>query len=91
MCMRDCLKGALVARYADKLVRSLAEVVNVLARGRAHPSARQWVCCASLTALAKPDGGLRPIAIGETLRRLTGKVLAKELARIHIGLRRRRR
>jgi hypothetical protein len=57
------LKDALVPGYADELARSLAEVVNLLASGRAHPSARQWVCCASLTALAKPDGGLRPIAI----------------------------
>ena len=28
--------------------------------------------------LAKPDGGLMPIAIGETLRRLTGKILARD-------------
>ena len=28
----------------------------------------------------QPDGGLRPIAIGETLRRLTGKIQAKDAA-----------
>jgi hypothetical protein len=70
------LKDALVPGYGDECVRALAEVVAILASGKAHAAARQWVCCASLTALAKPDGGLRPIAIGETLRRLTGKTLA---------------
>ncbi len=49
-----------------------------MAGGKAQESARQWICCAPLTALAKPDGGLRPIAIGETLRRLTGKIHARD-------------
>ncbi len=48
------------------------------AGGKARESARKWICCASLTALAKPDGVLRPIAIGETLRMLTGKIQAKD-------------
>ena len=72
------LKDALVHGHGDEVARVLTEVVNLLASGRAPNSARQWICCASLTALAKPDGGLRPIAIGETLRRLTGIVLSKE-------------
>ena len=72
------LKDALVPGYGDELVRTLTEVTNLLASGKAHPSAREWICCASLTALSKPDGSLRPIAIGETLRRLVGKVLAKD-------------
>ena len=65
---------------ADEVSRALTDVVNLLASGKAHATARQWICCASLTALATPDGGLRPIAIGETLRRLTGKILAKDAA-----------
>ena len=32
---------------------------------------------ASLTPLRKPDGGVRPIAVGETLRRGVGKALLK--------------
>ena len=32
------------------------------------------VCGASLTALIKPGGGFRPIAVGETLHCLFGKV-----------------
>ena len=58
------LKDALVPGHGDELASSLAEVVNLLASGKAYGAARQWICCASLTALAKPDGGLRPIATG---------------------------
>eukprot|EP00973_Karenia_brevis_P018974 2601049-Karenia_brevis.AAC.1 len=31
------------------------------------------MCGAPRTALKKEDGGIRPIAVGETLRRLVGK------------------
>jgi len=33
-----------------------------------------------LIALSKPDGGVRPIAIGETLRRLLGKIIVGKVA-----------
>ena len=33
-----------------------------------------------LVALSKPDGGVRPIAIGETLRRLLGKIIVGKVA-----------
>ena len=32
-----------------------------------------------MTALSKPGGGIRPIAVGFTLRRLIGKILSKKL------------
>ncbi|GAU90716.1 hypothetical protein RvY_03094 [Ramazzottius varieornatus] len=36
---------------------------------------------ASLTALEKKDGGLRPITVGNTLRRLTGRIVARRVGR----------
>jgi hypothetical protein len=39
----------------------------------------QIVCCATLTPIKKKDGGLRPIATGEVVRRLTSKVLARKV------------
>ena len=51
------LKDALVPGQADEVSRALTDVVNLLASGKAHDSARQWICCASLTALANPMGG----------------------------------
>ena len=57
-------------RPADLLLRLLAEVVS-----REVPEAvRPYVCGASIMALRKPNGTLRPIAIGETIRRLASKV-----------------
>jgi len=70
------LKDALVPGHKDEVLRQLTGVVELLARGEAAPVVRKWICGGSLTALAKPDGGLRPVAVGETLRRLVGKVLA---------------
>lgn len=57
------------------LLEQLTEVVNLLARGQACPNAAPVFAGASLVALPKPSGGVRPIAIGEVLRRLTGKCL----------------
>ena len=48
----------------------LVAVVNLLVQGRACPAVAPVLAGASLVALPKPDGGVRPIAIGEVLRRL---------------------
>lgn len=70
------LKDALVPGMADEVLRQAAAFVELLARGEAAPVVRPWLCGGSLTALRKQDGGLRPIAVGETWRRVVGKVLA---------------
>ena len=56
-------------------VDALTRVVQRLADGTLCVEARPFVCGACLTALPKPDGGTRPIAAGEILRRLTSKVM----------------
>ena len=33
------------------------------------------MCAGTLVPMLKRDGGIRPIAVGDTLRRLSGKVL----------------
>ena len=53
----------------------LTAVVNLLARGGACRTAAPFVAGAKLVAIPKPQGGIRPIAIGESLRRLVGKCL----------------
>ena len=74
------LKAALVPGLRDEILRHMTLLVNLLARGEAPPEIQQWLCGASLTALPKPSGGLRPIAVGETWRRFVGKALAKSVA-----------
>lgn len=62
-------------RYSTSLLAALTALVNMLAAGRAPTSVSKWVCGAPLTALTKPTGGVRPIAVGETLRRLFSSCL----------------
>jgi len=43
--------------------------------GRLQPRAAPFLCAARLIPLKKKDGSVRPIAVGDTLRRLTAKWL----------------
>eukprot|EP00969_Alexandrium_andersonii_P044236 1940999-Alexandrium_andersonii.AAC.1 len=47
-----------------------------MAHGRAPSEMQEWLCGASPAALPKPAGRRRPVAAGETRRRLAGKALA---------------
>ena len=54
-------------------LRALTNLVNVI-RGRKLPfELRPYFFGAKLIALKKPDGGLRPVVIGNTFRRLSAK------------------
>lgn len=59
----------------DEVVAHLTAVCQLLARGEAPASLAPQLAGASLHALPKPSGGVRPIAVGESLRRLVGKLL----------------
>ena len=59
---------------SDLLYRLITEVVNLLLQGEVPDAVRPFVCGASVMSLRKPNGSLRPIAVGETFRRITGKV-----------------
>jgi hypothetical protein len=54
---------------------AVTNLVNRLASGRAPTSFAPWLCGAPLTALAKPNGGVRPISVGEVMHRLVAKCL----------------
>ena len=69
------LKDALVPGWKDEVLRKLVLVANLLAKGQAPTEIQPWLCGAALCALPKPDGGLRPVASGEVLRRLVSKCL----------------
>ena len=68
------LQNALRYSSGDQTLRLLSEVVLLMMRGEIPEDVRPWVCGASLMALRKPTGSLRPVAVGQTLRRLCGKV-----------------
>ena len=61
---------------ANNMLSSLTKFVNHLAAGQAPPSILPHLCGATLLAIRKKNGGLRPIAAGEVLCRLVSKCLA---------------
>ena len=56
--------------------------IELLAQGRVPEAIMESLSTARLTALSKPNGGVRGIATGEVLRRLTSRVLARQYAEI---------
>ena len=58
---------------AQCLVNALIGFITLVLEGRTPESIRPYLFGALLTALIKKDGGLRPIAVGSTLRRLVAK------------------
>ena len=72
------LKDLTMNREASdvELIDALTEFVNLILCGEILPAARPFFFGASLTALPKLDAGVRPIAVGCTLRRLVAKCAA---------------
>ena len=61
------LQEALRHSSGDQTLHLISEVVHLMLRGEIPDDIRQWICGASLMAL-------RPVAVGESLRRLCSKV-----------------
>lgn len=67
-CCRKQGQGAPLAQALGQFART--------ALFHAFPAAmREVLCASSLIPLTKKDGGLRPIAVGDTIRRVVGKCL----------------
>ncbi|KAK2402907.1 hypothetical protein QL285_052393 [Trifolium repens] len=69
-----CGEGSAVAR---DLLDAITPVVNLWLGGRCPKRLSEFVASAPLTPLLKPDGGIRPIAVGTIWRRLVSKVAMK--------------
>nr|GEV80210.1 hypothetical protein [Tanacetum cinerariifolium] len=69
----NCLSGATVA-VLDNLVSSITQVVNLFLAGKCPMMLGEYIASAPLTPLAKPGGGIRPIAVGTVWRRLVSKI-----------------
>ena len=68
------IKHALSVGGSDLLLDNLLGVVNRALAGDMPASLRPYWASAPITPLLKPNGGIRPIAVGLTLRRLVSKV-----------------
>ena len=94
--LKEALKCPAISNGQD-LLDKLTRLINLLISGKPPVSFAEYFCGARLIALKKEKGGVRPIAVGEILRRLAAKCvslsvvpLASELlfpSQIGVGLR----
>ena len=68
------------------LLDAITSFVNLILEGRVPLAVRPVLFGASLTALNKKGGGIRPIAVGYIWRRLTGKVACNVIKDKAVGL-----
>ena len=72
------LKGAPVNR-TDRAGVDLTRVVYLMTRWEVPEAMSPFLCGARIHATVKKDGGLRPIAVGNMIPRLTSKLIASDL------------
>lgn len=71
--------GHLKTVTTDVLCQSLVALANSMLSGSVPLELSPLIYGGSLTALLKEDGGLRPIAAGNTLRKLVAKVVSRRV------------
>ena len=54
---------------------ALTKLVNIMSAGKMPKEVAPFLCGANLFAAVKKSGGLRPVAVGGVLRRLTAKCI----------------
>lgn len=69
--LKDLLVGA---PDSSPLLVAITDLTNLLLEGKTPPTVRGTLFGATLLAIAKKNGGVRPIAVGYVWRRLTAKV-----------------
>ena len=72
-------RRTVLAGRKDRVLQALTALVNTLVGGGVAPQAAPYFCGARLHAAAKKDGGIRPIAVGNLLRRLVSKCCTTRL------------
>ncbi|XP_055330571.1 uncharacterized protein LOC129582962 isoform X1 [Paramacrobiotus metropolitanus] len=65
---RDAIEGELCV--------AMTSLLDVIVNGKVPVDVRPFLFGANLVALKKPTGGIRPIAVGEVLRRLASKIIS---------------
>ena len=70
----------------DKAAAAITGLVNCMGGGKVPAEVAPYLCGAALFAAVKKDGSLRPIAVGEILRRLTSKGFSRVSAEKAAGI-----
>jgi hypothetical protein len=76
----DHIKDANQPHLHVSCIDALTSVINLIARAEVCGEVIPWLTGAVLMALKKKDGGIRPVAIGEVLRRIAGKCASTYIA-----------
>src|SRR4029078_1476952 len=63
----------------DVCVTGLASIVTDIINGRPSSASRSYLLPSTSIALSKPNNGIRPLAIGESLYRLAGRYAVNHL------------
>ena len=66
------------ADRSNNFLPTLTRLINLLAAGKAPAAVTPYICGGNLFAALKKSGGHRPIAVGESLRRLTAKCVTRK-------------
>ena len=69
-----------ISGQSKRAMNSLTKSVNLAKRVQLPSFVAPVFCSATFTALNKNKTGIRPIAVGEVIRRLVAKFIAKEAA-----------
>ena len=80
------LQQALGPELRDQVLEHTTALVQLFASGTVPMELAPFLAGVSLAALPKKDGGIRPIAVGDTWRRLVGKCLCKASQESAAGL-----
>lgn len=80
VCTKNCEEGP------TDTVERLAKFATIVASGKLCPSIGTWFASAPLLPLIKDDDVARPIAVGDTLRRLVGKQLMLRVKKAAVDL-----
>lgn len=73
------LIGHGAAEAGSRLLTALTDLVNIILRGGVPNFAVPILFGATICALQKKDGGIRPVAVGNTFRRLATKIGARSI------------
>lgn len=71
--LKELISGS-AGDNGSRLLESLTKLTNYILSGKVNLEVCPFLYGASLVALKKKDGGLRPIAVGSTYRRLVAKL-----------------
>ena len=72
------------APAASECLQALTLCVNYFLSGKLDPHAAPWFCGVPLTALIKPSGGFRSIAVGEPFAVLLAKYVVLLYAQLYL-------